>query len=127
MSQNFSPVDLRPLVRGCGNPFKYIKTVWDTGTHQLTRNLLGKEETNSRSHPRILRTNRVMRQGHNGEGIIFNTGASWQEQRKFLNNTLRDLAKGDSRMEDLINKEVDLFCESAGDTLAAQINTEGVR
>ena len=68
-----------------------------------------------------------MRQGHNGEGIIFNTGASWQEQRKFLANTLRDLSKGDSRMEDLINKEVSQFCENAGDTLAAQINTEGVR
>ena len=29
-------------------------------------------------------------------------------------------------MEDLISKEIILFCESAGDTLGDQINKEGV-
>ena len=57
-----------------------LNLFFNTGTHQLTRTLLGKEETNSRSHPRILRTNRVMRQGHNGEGLIFNTGAQFNRK-----------------------------------------------
>lgn len=96
------------------------------GTHQLARNLLAREETNSRSHPRILKSNKILRRGHAGEGIIFNTGASWQEQRKFLTNTLRELGKGGCRAEDIINREVALFCESAGETLGQRINLEGV-
>ncbi len=43
------------------------------------------------------------------EGIIFNEGLKWQEQRRFMLTTLRDFGFGKSSMEDVIAEEVEHF------------------
>lgn len=43
------------------------------------------------------------------EGVIFNVGKKWQEQRRFMLSTLRDFGFGKSSMEQLISEEIDRF------------------
>ena len=47
-------------------------------------------------------------------GIIFASGESWKEQRKFVINSLQKLALNSSAMEDRILNEVEYFIEELG-------------
>ena len=71
-------------------------------------------------HKYIRGTNGVVR------GIIHNSGAVWQEQRRFALRALRDFGFGKSDMESFINEEVQQFCDSAEDVLISAINKEDV-
>ncbi len=78
----------------------------------LAKELLGRDDTANRRFPnaesehfiRDLRQNRTGR-----EGVIFNTGMQWQEQRHFMLSTLKDFGFGRSSIEQIIAEEVREF------------------
>ncbi len=85
------------------------------GTYQLARDLFTKEETNRRLYNEAMQEHfKRPRQVTTGtEGLVFNHGKNWQEQRRFMLATLRDFGFGKSDMEGMINEEVKYFMDFA--------------
>ena len=44
-------------------------------------------------------------------GLFFSNGHNWAEQRRFALHTLRDLGFGKSKMEEVIEEQVEYFCK----------------
>ena len=57
------------------------------------------------------------------EGILFNQGKYWHEQRRFLLSTLRDFGVGRTSLEGLINNEVAHFCKHMERVLIPQMSS----
>ena len=99
-----------------------------TGTYQLIKDLFSKEDTSSRSTPRLVKFVKKVRNTLTGkEGVAWSDGKTNQEQRRFMLTTLRDFGFGKSDMESLINDEVQHFCDAADEVLISAINKEDVR
>ncbi len=80
----------------------------------MARELLGKEETASQRFTNAAadRFIKDMRDNFTGrEGVLFNSGTKWVEQRRFMLSTLRDFGFGKSSMEELIAEEVVEFMD----------------
>ena len=97
------------------------------GTYPLVKNLFSREETNSRSHPKIIKIAKNARNNMiDNFGVVSSEGKTHQEQRRFMLSTLRDFGFGKSDMEGLINDEVRQFCDAADDVLISAINKKDV-
>ena len=97
------------------------------GTYPLVKDLLSREETNSRAHPKLVKLVKHARNNTtDNRGVIFSEGKTHQEQRRFMITTLKDFGFGKSNMEGLINDEVRQFCDAADDVLISAINKKDV-
>ena len=88
----------------------------------MVKDVLGQNDCNARPEQGLQIQKMVRKNLTGSEGIVFNRGVSWQEQRVFLINILKDFGIGKSDMEGMINHELALFCEKAEKTLISQIN-----
>ena len=94
----------------------------------MIKDLFSKEDTSSRSTPRLVKFVKKVRNTLTGkEGVAWSDGKTNQEQRRFMLTTLRDFGFGKSDMESLINDEVQHFCDAADEVLTSAINKEDVR
>ena len=93
----------------------------------MVKDLLSREETNSRAHPKLVKLVKHARNNTtDNRGVIFSEGKTHQEQRRFMITTLKDFGFGKSDMEGLINDEVRQFCDAADDVLISAINKKDV-
>jgi hypothetical protein len=79
----------------------------------MAKDLFNREDTNRRMITEEMALSfKIRRSSLTGtEGVIFNHGKKWQEQRRFMLHTLRDFGFGKSDMEGMINEEVSRFIE----------------
>ena len=93
----------------------------------MAKDLFSREETNSRSHPKVVNVIKKSRNNLTGtEGVVMSEGKNHKEQRRFMLTTLRDFGFGKSDMETFINDEVRQFCDAADEVLIPTINKEDV-
>jgi hypothetical protein len=90
-----------------------------SGTYEMAKDLFNREETNRRIFDDDMGFQfKEGRQSITGaEGVVFNHGKKWQEQRRFMLTTLRDFGFGKSDMEGMINEEVKCFLDYAEENL----------
>ncbi|XP_055940687.1 cytochrome P450 18a1-like isoform X2 [Argiope bruennichi] len=62
-------------------------------------------------HPAALNRAPDLFGGLEADGIVTANGEKWQEQRKYITSTARDLGLGKGRWEDLIMEEINIFIE----------------
>ncbi len=104
-----------------------VKTLFTYRTIPF-RDLFTKEESNRRIYDAFMAEKfKVPRQNLTGtEGVLFNHGKNWQEQRRFMLTTLRDFGFGKSGMEALINQEVKEYLDVI-DKKFEQVNQREVK
>jgi hypothetical protein len=79
-----------------------------SGTYEMAKDLFNRGETNRRIFDDEMgfRFKELRKSTTGTEGVVFNHGKKWQEQRRFMLTTLRDFGFGKSSMEGMINEEV---------------------